>query len=228
MRIVSVDALDEAGEIVDARGAVGVVVNRFQQPDDSPLHLTELRATFDVPVLSCSLPSRDLAVQQLGVDDYMLKPIQHEQLRAILSAHVPDARTILVADDDDEARQLFVRMLLHLDPSYIVLDAEDGWETLELMESRRPDVVLLDLIMPGMDGFQVLEQRERHAELAKIPVIVISAKDLEEERVLRDGLTVTRRDGLSGRDLAAAVSAVAQALAPRFAAPEQPGTPDES
>jgi signal transduction histidine kinase/CheY-like chemotaxis protein len=228
MRIVSVDSLVEAGQVLDARGAVGVVMNRFQQPEESPLHLTELHATFDVPVLSCSLPSRDLAVQRLGVDDYMLKPIQHEQLRATLHTHVPDAHTILVADDDDEARQLFVRMLLHLDPSYVVLDAEDGWETLELMESRRPDVVLLDLIMPGMDGFQVLEQRERHAELAAIPVIVISARDLEEERVLRDGLTVTRRDGLSGRDLAAAVSAVTQALAPRFAVPEQPGTPDGS
>jgi len=74
--------------------------------------------------------------------------------------------------------------------------------------------VLLDLIMPGMDGFQVLQEKSQDPAIRDIPVVVVSSRDPSGEPIVSDVLTVTRSGGLSVRDLLACIQAVSEALSP--------------
>lgn len=93
-----------------------------------------------------------------------------------------NAATILVVDDDSTNRTLLATSLE--EQGYTVEMAEDGLQALEILHARPFDVVLLDLLMPGMDGFQVLERMKADNTLRRIPVIVISAVE-EMESVVR-------------------------------------------
>lgn len=74
--------------------------------------------------------------------------------------------------------------------------------------------MLIDLIMPGMDGFQVLQNKSRDPTIHDIPVVTISARDPAEEPIVSDRLTVTRSGGLSVRDLLACIHSLSQVLSP--------------
>jgi len=86
-------------------------------------------------------------------------------------------RRIAVLEDDVSAARL-LRRILQARGDYQIFEARDGRTGLELIRQERPDVVLLDLMMPGMDGFQVLEALKADEDLARIPVIVVTAKEL--------------------------------------------------
>ena len=88
-----------------------------------------------------------------------------------------------------------------------------------LLRDRRPDLLILDLMMPTVDGFAVLEAKAHDEVIRDIPVIILSAKDPERDPTLVKGLTVTRQDGLSAHDLLIALEAITGALTPRYAAP---------
>jgi CheY-like chemotaxis protein len=81
--------------------------------------------------------------------------------------------------------RLLSRMLASAPQAYEILRAFDGREALALMRREAPDLVLLDLYMPQPDGFAILESMAGDAELARIPVVVVSAKGLPEDGVLR-------------------------------------------
>ena len=93
------------------------------------------------------------------------------------------------------------------------------------MASWNPDIVLLDLLMPNLDGTAVLAVRAEDPALRRLPVVIVSAHDRRLEPIKSSAITLTRQGGLSARDLATAVEALASALPPRFAAPERLETP---
>ena len=117
-------------------------------------------------------------------------------------------------DDKPEVLQLFARMLSSAQRSYRVLRATSGQQALSMLRQRKPDVMILDLIMPGMDGLQVLREKSLDPSTREIPVIVISASDPTGEPIVSDTLTVTQSGGLSVRDLLACIQAVSEVLAP--------------
>lgn len=88
--------------------------------------------------------------------------------------------TVLIVDDHEPARILFRRILQSLG-DYRLLEAANGREALELVHKHKPNLIILDLMMPDMDGFQVLEALKAHPETATIPVIVVTAKHLTEK-----------------------------------------------
>ncbi len=99
-----------------------------------------------------------------------------------LNGHI---RTIAIIEDDDQAR-LLLRRILQTQGDYRVFEAPDGATGLETVRQEHPDVILLDLMMPGMDGFELLEAIKADQKTSDIPVIVITAKDLtptERERL---------------------------------------------
>jgi CheY-like chemotaxis protein len=96
-----------------------------------------------------------------------------------------------------------------------VLRATSGPQALDLLRERRPDVMLLDLIMPGMDGFQVLQEKSQDPAIREIPVVIVSATDPSGEPIVSDTLTVTHGGGLSVRNLLACIQAVSEVLSPR-------------
>jgi CheY-like chemotaxis protein/anti-sigma regulatory factor (Ser/Thr protein kinase) len=177
------------------------------------------QTAFDVPILSCWVPEREAGMQVSGIEDYLVKPIQRPELLSSIQRIAPEARRLLLVEDDTEARQLFGRMLSAHSQFYEVMPAPDGEEGMRLMREWKPDLVLLDLIMPGMDGFAVLAAKAEDEAIRDIPVIVISAKDPQREPIMSSALTLRRQQGLSARDLTTALGAIIAALPPRFAAP---------
>jgi len=176
--------------------------------------LPAARLPFGTPLLACHVPGESEATRRLGVVRYLTKPIARETLLAALAALGPDVTDVLVADDEPEALQLFMRMLASAGRPYRVLRASNGRQALDLLRERRPDVILLDLIMPEMDGFQVLEAKHDDPRIREIPVIVISSRDPLGAPIVSEGLSVARSGGLSLRDLVACVQAISDVLAP--------------
>lgn len=119
------------------------------------------------------LPSREEAPQQDG-------------LLAALNRVAPDRfPRIVIADDSVDARRL-IRRILQSQGDFTLFEASDGKEALESIEREKPDLIILDLMMPEMDGFAVIDNLKRNPETANIPVIVASAKELttnEKERL---------------------------------------------
>jgi CheY-like chemotaxis protein len=174
---------------------------------------------FDIPVVSCWVPGSQEAVDEIGVQDYLVKPIHQSDLLEAIDRVAPNACSILLADDDPDARQLFGRLLTALNPDYSILDAEDGEEALKVLRERLPDLLLLDLVMPNQDGFAVMEEKARDERIRDIPTIIVSGKDLQQSPIVSKQFTVTRQGGLSARDLVLSMQSIVRVLRPRFGAP---------
>lgn len=124
---------------------------------------------------------RDLTTEQVAgglTEDGLLAALSRLDLRV--------TRDVLVVDDHPEARRL-LRRILHAHGEYQIREASSGPEALAMTAERAPDLVILDLMMPGMDGFAVLEAFRRQETTAAVPVVVVTAKELTpaEERRLQ-------------------------------------------
>ena len=107
-----------------------------------------------------------------------------------------------------------------------MLQTTSGSRALSLLRERRPDVLVLDLAMPEMDGFQVLQEKSQDGAIAQIPTIVVSARNPSGEPVVASMLTVTRSGGLSTRELLECIRAVSEVLAPTIQPGHSGGRPD--
>jgi signal transduction histidine kinase/CheY-like chemotaxis protein len=165
-------------------------------------------------VLICSVPDIEQSAESLGVADYLLKPISRDALLGALERLGKDRHvaTILVVDDEPDARQLFRRMLTSAGRDYRVLRAADGRQALSILRREQVDAILLDLVMPNMDGFQLLAAIRQQPSLREIPVIVISARDPQGQPIVSNALVVTRPGGLSVAQLVASIRAVSAVL----------------
>jgi signal transduction histidine kinase/DNA-binding response OmpR family regulator/ligand-binding sensor domain-containing protein len=148
-------------------------------------------ATADVPVIIVSLmENRELAAA-LGADDYFVKPVDFPRLlRRLAEITGRDAghARVLVVDDDVNVHQLLEQELAKA--GYVVDGVTSGAEAIACAEKTRPDVIILDLMMPGMSGFEIAEALRARETTARIPIIVLTAKDLtaaDRER-LRHGV----------------------------------------
>jgi signal transduction histidine kinase/CheY-like chemotaxis protein len=121
----------------------------------------------------------------LGAADYLAKPIDTDALLQALGRLLPDGRRAeaLVVDDDPATREMLGRTLAK--GGWTMVEAADGREALARLERATPAIVLLDLMMPGVDGFEVLEAMCREEAWRDIPVIIITAKDLDREELAR-------------------------------------------
>jgi CheY-like chemotaxis protein len=154
------------------------------------------RLPYGIPAVTCWVPGSDEAARQLGVVRYLVKPVTRQVLLSTLAGLGDRVRTVLLVDDEPEALQLFARMLASANRSYDVLLARSGQRALALLREHRPDVVLLDLVMPGMDGYRLLQEKRQDPSVRDIPVVVVSSRDPGGEPLASDTLTVTRAGGL--------------------------------
>jgi CheY-like chemotaxis protein len=145
---------------------------------------------------------------------YLVKPVTREMLLSTLEDLGETVESVLLVDDKREVLRLFSRMLSSAEKDYRVLRATNGRRALSLLRQRKPDLMLLDLIMPGMDGFQVLQEKSRDASIRDIPVVVISSRDPDEGPIVSDTLTVTRGGGIGLRDLVDCIQSVTEVLSP--------------
>ncbi len=114
-------------------------------------------------------------------------------------------------EDDAEMRILLSRMLRSISRRSSVFEASDGTDGLRLIRETRPDVVLLDLLVPGLDGYAVLEAMQSDPNLKDIAVIVVSARGPAEETVIGK-VEISRYDGLSVGEAMSCLEASLQAV----------------
>ena len=167
-----------------------------------------------VPALVCALQDKDPRAGELRVADYLIKPVSRDALLNAIHALSKPVETILVVDDDNEVRQLYRRMLDSDEREYRVLRAGDGVQALEMLANEKVDLILLDVSMPRMDGFQFLAARESNPELRDVPVIMLSARDPQGEPVLSNALAVAYGSGFSARRVLECAEALMNVLAP--------------
>jgi signal transduction histidine kinase/DNA-binding response OmpR family regulator/HAMP domain-containing protein len=150
--------------------------------------LTALKAdpdVADIPVIMLTIVDDKHMGYTLGATDYLIKPIDWERLAVILRkyhcAHPPCP--VLVVEDDAVMREMLRRRLEN--EGWLVREAEQGRAALARVAEQAPELILLDLMMPEMDGFQFVEELRKHEAWRSIPIVVITAKDLTEEDHLR-------------------------------------------
>jgi CheY-like chemotaxis protein len=167
-----------------------------------------------VPVVVCSVPGVEQAASALRISDYLIKPISQEDLLAAMDKLGLSSGTVLIVDDEPDAVRLFRRMLVSAGRGYRVVRAGDGQEALDVLSEDAVDVILLDLVMPNLDGFQLLELKGTHPALRDIPVIVVSARDPVGHPIVSNALTVTQAGGLSVHHLLGFIEAATGLLSP--------------
>ena len=170
------------------------------------MHSPEL--PYGTPAIVCSIPGAHEVAGALGVEGYLVKPVSRDALLGALDRLGLVGGTVLVVDDEPEALRLFWRMLASSDHAYRVLTASDGRQALGILREQRPDVVLLDLIMPQMDGFRFLEVTRSDRSLCDVPVIAISALDPVGHPIVSNAVAVVQKGGLSLSQLLACTEAI--------------------
>lgn len=144
--------------------------------------LTETPMTSRIPVVVLSIICDEGRSQRMGATGYLEKPIDRDKLASVIDDIVGSVASpvIMVVDDDKRINDLLCTNLKSL--GYAVIAAYDGREAMVAVRAKRPDMILLDLRMPIMDGYQVLEQLKGAPETADIPVVIMTAYHLDESR----------------------------------------------
>ena len=161
--------------------------------------LTRLKAdqaTASIPVVVVSIVDEPGRGFSLGAADYLLKPVDREVLARVMQRVVRNnarnqrGRSVLVIDDDPVILELMEAVLRP--EGFEVLKAKDGRHGLQIARERNPDLVVLDLLMPEMNGFEVVDEMHGSPETASIPIVVLTNKSLSREE----------KDRLNGRIIA--------------------------
>jgi signal transduction histidine kinase/DNA-binding response OmpR family regulator len=158
----------------------------------------------DIPVIMLTMVDDPARGFLLGASDYATKPVNRGRLARLLKKYTCGSPpcAVLVVDDDDGARAR-TRIILEKE-GWKVSEAPNGRVALECMEKERPRLVLLDLVMPVMDGFEFADQVRRHPEWRSVPIVVVTSHDLSnEERRRLNGYveTIIQKDGDSAEAL---------------------------
>ncbi|MEN8172339.1 MAG: hybrid sensor histidine kinase/response regulator [Chloroflexota bacterium] len=214
VEVINVHTIEEALVEIERSPAQAFLINEAAISSSKGLDRQIAHLPYGTPVISCWLASDDDAARELGATHYLVKPIDREHLLRVITAMEKDFQTILIVDDNPEALQLFARMLDSSDRDYRVLQADNARRGLDLLKSRQPDLLLLDLILPDMDGFELLQIKSLDPKIRDIPTIIISSQDPAGEPIVTDAIKVRRSDGLSVRELLTSIQAFSEILTP--------------
>lgn len=144
-----------------------------------------------IPVVMVTMVDDKGIGYALGASEYLVKPIQRDRLLQVLSRFANNqGRTALVVEDESDIRDLIARHLRRAD--WNVRTAGNGVEALALLEDEHPDVVILDLMMPEMDGFELAERMRDDLRWTNIPIIVVTAMELSIAEQARLQFSVER------------------------------------
>ncbi|NJK78537.1 MAG: response regulator, partial [Chloroflexaceae bacterium] len=138
-----------------------------------------------------------------GQSAYLVKPIAEDRLRSTVARLVQPHVTILAIDDDPDVLEI-LRQLFNDRKSYQLVTAAGGQAGLDSIRQQPPDLILLDLTMPEVDGFAVLAELDKHPATRAIPVIVLTAKELtssEHEYLTRRVTQYLKKDATDSMHL---------------------------
>jgi PAS domain S-box-containing protein len=199
-RLILSQCLHELGcQVLTATSATqGVELARQRLPDLITLDLLmpettgwEMLTSFvgdaelrEIPVVIVSAIARDHGRPIVGASEILEKPIEPSSLRRALERNLPtDAGRVLLVDDDEDDRELITRYLERGGAE--VVSAGGGREALNLLEEVTPDLAIVDLLMPEMDGAELIDAIRRRERLRELPILLVTAKDLSREDLAR-------------------------------------------
>ena len=196
-------------EFVDTRGLPQAVQELRQCPahvlvlntsaSDNLCQLvgTASREAGHTPIIGCSVPRSVERATSVGALGHLVKPVVRAHLQKALQSVGKSVERVLVVDDDPDTLQLLNRMLLVCDGTLQVATASSGREALAEIRRTRPDLMLLDIVMPDMDGWQVLESLRQDQAIGTIPAFFLSAQDPADQPLTSRVLVTTMDEGLS-------------------------------
>jgi len=156
----------------------------------------------DIPVILVTIVDEKQRGYALGAAEYLVKPVDRGRLTSILHGLCGGAGRVLVVEDDEDARTALRQALAS--EGWTVAEAEHGRAALDCLAEARADAIVLDLMMPEMDGFELVAELRRHPEWRGIPILVVTALDLSEadrRRLNGSVARVIQKSGRSGTDL---------------------------
>ncbi len=132
----------------------------------------------NIPVVMSSIVEDRHLAQTLGAADYLVKPVDKQRLVNVLDKHIGrnEQGCILVVEDDAASREMLCRILLQ--EGWTVQSADNGLKAIDCIQAEQPLMILLDLMMPEMDGFEVIKRVRQNPNWHDIPIIVVTAMDL--------------------------------------------------
>jgi CheY-like chemotaxis protein len=168
-------------------------------------------ATAVIPVILLTIVDKKALGFRLGASAYLLKPLDpaavREALRRVIGPAGTSPKRVLVVDDDPNIADMLRQFLP--ESEFQLASAPDGLAGLKAVAANRPDILLLDIIIPRLDGFGVIEKLRADPATRDLPIIVISAKDLtstESARLKRTVSAVIKKQGFHGEKLAAEIN----------------------
>jgi signal transduction histidine kinase/DNA-binding response OmpR family regulator len=198
VRVVGARDGEEGLDTVRRLSPAGVILDILLPGIDGWEVLAQLKAdprTAPIPVIVVSMLDERGRGCALGAAEYLVKPVDKEQLLAAVyrAVAMPERKTVVAIDDDPLAIEL---ARANLEPAgWTVLGAASGREGLALIRERQPSVVLLDLLMPGMNGFEVVEALRAEPGTKTIPVVILTSKSMtsEDKKRLEGRITYVAR-----------------------------------
>lgn len=196
----------EGEEVLSRLRPVAIILDIVLRSEDTWAFMAQLKKddrTRDIPVLVASTIEDRNKGFHLGVESYLLKPFEQadliRELRALTGQ--TDAKKVLVIDDQERDRYLLKQRLRGL--PLMILEAPGGMEGLRMASKASPDVIFLDLVMPDLTGFEVLDRLKIDPDLANIPVIITTSQILsenEQQRLLQRTVAILSKGRLEQTD----------------------------
>jgi signal transduction histidine kinase/CheY-like chemotaxis protein len=200
-QVVTAASAEQGLELAQTQSPDVITLDVLMPGVDGWRLLTQLKAVpalSGTPVIMLSVLDEHRTGYALGAAEYLSKPVDRERLLKVLEPY-RRGRHVLVVDDDEDVRAVLRRTLRA--EGYSVVEAANGREALEAIADARPDAIVLDLMMPEVDGFEVVEALSVRLEWRDIPVIVLTGLTVDERerrRLTGAVLTVLRKESGSG------------------------------
>jgi signal transduction histidine kinase len=175
----------------------------------SDIQLDKLNGNNSIPVIQVSLPSQTWLAQKYGITKSIIKPVTSDQLSECMEQY-KHVNNILIVDDDREFVQLLYRYLQTTSKEYNVRFAYDGDEGWESLNQQPPDLVMLDLVLPGRDGLGIIEAMKNNPSLSNTKVLVITGTQFDEEMKdkFESQIHIQQKGGLSYNQIVACIKAI--------------------
>jgi len=149
------------------------------------------------PIIGCCLRPEAEPAWQAGASDYLIKPVKRARLIEAIQSVGKRVKRVLLVEDDRDTLELLSLSLQTYDSTVEILRAEDGETALRELRSQCPDLMVLDIMLPGMDGWQVLALKNQDQTIARIPVIIVSGQDPGSQSRRSAVVVATVGDGVS-------------------------------
>ncbi len=205
---VAAGSIRQAREMLRRQRPAAIVLDVVLPNENSWAWLAELKAderTSGIPIIVATNVEDERKGLALGADAYCMKPLDRtgllKQLKEVTGHRMPgtpEERPLVLVIDDQEAARYVLRRLLK-SGGYGIIEAANGADGLRVAAERQPDLIMLDLAMPGMSGYEVLQRLKGDPRTDWIPVAIVTSQAMSEDqqRLVRDAQVVITKDQLS-------------------------------